>query len=99
MGGTKSADCNRIAQKIWKWAIEEKIWITAAFVPGKENKTADEKSRKLNEAIEWMLNPDIFLKITTSIMFIYVCCEAKTLFARGNTVPEQFLVHRTFHVA
>ena len=64
MGGTKSADCNRIAQKIWKWAIEEKIWISAAFVPGKENKTADEKSRKFNEAIEWMLNPDVFLKIT-----------------------------------
>ena len=62
-GGIKSSKCNDIAKKIWLWCCKQSMWVSAAFIPGKENKEADLKSRKFNEAIEWKLNPDAFNKI------------------------------------
>ena len=56
MGGTKSLDCNTMARTIWSWCIERDIWITAAYLPGKHNVEADERSRKFNDRTEWMLD-------------------------------------------
>jgi len=62
MGGIKSLDCNRLASEIWSWCINKDIWISANYVPTSEN-IADSESRKFNENIEWMLNPDIFKQL------------------------------------
>ena len=63
IGGIKSAQCNKQALKIWCWCINASLWLLAAFIAGKDYKTADEKSRHFNEAIEWMLNKAKFNEI------------------------------------
>ena len=65
MGGMQSADCNALAKEIWLFCNNKNIWLSAAFIPGRENKVADEKSRKINEHSEWQLNPKLFKEITT----------------------------------
>jgi hypothetical protein len=62
-GSTKSQQCHRMAKIIWRWAEQRKIWLTAAYIPGKLNVEADEASRKFNDAIEWTLSKEIFAKI------------------------------------
>ncbi len=57
MGGNKSQECNSIAKKIWQWCTENDLHVLAAHIPGISNITADEKSRKFNDATEWQLNP------------------------------------------
>ena len=60
MGGMKSQDCNNLAKSIWLWCQERNLWITACFIPGKENKVADKNSRDFNENTEWELSQEIF---------------------------------------
>ena len=64
-GGIRSKESNDLAVKIWSWCIDRKIWISANYVPSSEN-IADLESRRFNENIEWMLNIDIFNKLTES---------------------------------
>ena len=59
MGGTK-VGCNRIAQDIWKWCKSYGVWITATYIPGKENIIADAESRNINDRTEWMLDSRVF---------------------------------------
>jgi len=64
MGGTKSNLCNKIAKETWLWCKSRSIWITPAFIPGRDNTIADSASRKFNDATEWMLNTNVFSTIT-----------------------------------
>ena len=64
MGGIKSKTCNNIAINIWNFAVENKFWISAAHIPGINNKEADKQSRIVDDATEWQLNPNIFQVIT-----------------------------------
>ena len=63
MGGIKSNECNRAAKEIWDWCINRNIWITAAYLPGKQNTEADTHSRKFNDRTEWMLDEEVFASI------------------------------------
>ena len=63
MGGIKSVACNGIASKIWEWCEKQNIWLSCAHIAGKDNKIADEKSRKFNDNIEWTLSSKVFEKI------------------------------------
>ena len=63
MGGITSEKCDLLANTIWSWCIQRNIWITACYVPGKENRTADRMSRKFDDQIEWMLNKSVFNQI------------------------------------
>ena len=38
--------CHSIISGIWTWTEGKKIWITASYIPGKENYDADAESRK-----------------------------------------------------
>ena len=49
---------------MWTWAETRGIWISAAYVPGKQNVTADYYSRKRNDSKEWSITPNLFSKIT-----------------------------------
>ena len=60
MGTTKRSICNDIVKNIWLFCVKNKIWITAAHIPGAENVIADYDSRKSYKDAEWMLNPEIF---------------------------------------
>ena len=56
MGGTHSPQLNSLARVIWFWAIERKIWLSAAHIPGCENAIAEDNT-------EWTLGKAIFGKI------------------------------------
>ena len=46
MGTSHSDQCNTVPKEIWQFCIQRDIWVSAAYVPGKENVEADEESRK-----------------------------------------------------
>ena len=43
MGGTHTMECNSVAKDIWLFCITRQIWISAAYIPGKENIQADKE--------------------------------------------------------
>ena len=59
MGTSHSDQCNTVTKEIWQFCIQRDIWVSAAYVPGKENVEADEESRKENQDTEWMPSSDI----------------------------------------
>ena len=60
MGGTHSDVCNSCSREMLEWCGKRAIWVTAVFIPGKSNFTADWKSRHFSESMEWKLNGDMF---------------------------------------
>ena len=58
MGGVKSPLCNEMAKLIWAWAIGKQIWLSAAYIPSKQN-PADQNSRNFNDNVEWMLDRNL----------------------------------------
>ena len=46
MHSNKSDLCHSIISEIWAWAEDKNIWITASYIPGKENYDADAESHK-----------------------------------------------------
>ena len=65
MGGCRSLDCNSLTKKIWDWAIDKNIWLSAAHIPGSNNVDADQSSRNLNLDLEWMPSASIFKRIVS----------------------------------
>ena len=63
MGGLVSNSCNRLAEEIWTYCTDQKIWLSAVHIPRKNNNTADYMSRLYNENTEWRLAPFVFQKI------------------------------------
>ena len=63
MGGAHSTSCNAITKEIWLWAQARNIWLSAAYVPGSENKIADYKSRHFQDNTEWSICCQLFKKI------------------------------------
>ena len=60
MGTCHSPDCHAIAAKIWEFCMQNKIWLTAAHLPGSTNIIADKDSRTFScHHTEWMLNSKI----------------------------------------
>ena len=60
MGSCKSLLCDHEVRKIWSWAIERDIFITAAHITGILNLEADQESRKSELRTEWKLHEFIF---------------------------------------
>ena len=63
MGGIKSETCNNISYRIWNFCTENKLRVSAAHIPGKNNIEVDQQFRILQEATEWKLHPELFQKI------------------------------------
>ena len=49
MGGIKSPECDTLAKEIWQFCITNNAWLSAAYIPGKNNTTADRLSREFND--------------------------------------------------
>ena len=57
MGTSHSESCNMMTQtRIWRWCIENDVWLSATFIPGKEKTAADKESRAINLDTEWKLD-------------------------------------------
>ena len=52
MGGIKSETCNNIASRIWNFCTENKLWVSPAHIPAKDNIETDQQSRILQDATE-----------------------------------------------
>ena len=57
MGTSHSESCNMMTQMIRHWRIENKMWLAASFIQGKENTATDKESRVINLDMEWKLDP------------------------------------------
>ena len=53
-----------MAMDIWLFCVTRQIWISAVYIPGKENSQADKESRVFYDNKEWMLRPDLFQLLT-----------------------------------
>ena len=66
-GGTKSLSLLEYAKKIWEFLSEREIQISLEWLPSLLNKEADEESRNVSDASEWLLDPFVFHQICLSL--------------------------------
>ena len=62
--GGKKPKCNHIARTMWAWAIERNLHLSASFLPGALNTTADAASRRFHDNMEWQLQHIVFQPLT-----------------------------------
>ena len=67
MGTNHSDDCNAIGKQIWEWCIAKKIWLSASYIPGKHNVTADVEPLRKQNGSEWMINEKILQQCLESL--------------------------------
>lgn len=77
--GGKTSELDSLAREIWVWCLDRNIHLTAAFLPGVQNKEADELSRVFNDDLEWSLHADIFCQIQSHFPDISVDLFASRL--------------------
>ena len=65
MGGMASIEMDLLAKKIWNWCLERDLFVSAAFIAGSLNVSADFSSRNFSDTTEWMLKKEIFQRICT----------------------------------
>ena len=86
-GGVQSAQCNEVAHKIWGWAEENKCWVTASYLPGKDNVDADYASRHFQDNLEWEISPKVFDRVTK----MFGEPEIDLFACRSNAKCQQFV--------
>ena len=64
IGGSKSIPCNEVTKQIWALCIANNNWLSATYLSACKNVEADAESRVFNDRTEWMLDPQIFKRIT-----------------------------------
>ena len=87
MGTCRSMECNYMAQQIWEFCRDNEIFITCSHIPGIENTTADEESRREYKQGEWMLNKDIFNR---AIDLFGISVDLDCFATRINAQVEQY---------
>ena len=70
MGTSHSFQCNQVTYLMWMWCIDRHIWISAAHIPGKDNKVADAESRNINLDAEWKLNSNFLEQALEELDFL-----------------------------
>lgn len=86
MGGIQYPHLNNIARQIWQWCEKRQIWLFASYINTKDNKEADEESRKVNPDIEWELSKSVYQNIVSS----FGRPEIDLFASRTNTKCELF---------
>ena len=61
--GTHSLVCNFIAQEIWHWAAERRIWLSIAHLAGTDNTATHYESRHFHKATEGQIHPAVFAHV------------------------------------
>ena len=87
MGGTQSQTLAAYAKQLWLWCLNRGITLSAEYLPGEMNITADFQSRTPNGSAEWRLDPSVF----QAILQILGPC---TVDLRLNTQLEQYISWR-----
>ena len=71
IGTNHSNDCNATSKQIWEWCIAKKIRLSASYIPGKHNVTADVESRRKQNGSEWMRNQKILKQCLHPCVFVH----------------------------
>ena len=87
LGGTKSQPLTKLMKQIWDWCSTRGITLTAEYLPGKLNSTADWESRNLNDSGDWMLDKNIFKQISN----IMGKCQVDLFASRLNCQIQKFI--------
>ena len=80
MGGTRSPSLSMTACQLWEWCLQQGIILSAEYLPGSSNVTADRESRVLQSSAEWMLNKRVFMEV----MNLYGQCRVDLFASRLN---------------
>lgn len=59
-------ECHSVAEVIWLFCMERKIWLSAAHISRKDNITSDRESRIFIDIKEWMLATHLFQEIVAT---------------------------------
>lgn len=60
LGCTRSTALSKKVRQLWMWCLDWEITISADYLSGKKNITADFQSRVLTSSVGWRLNPARF---------------------------------------
>ncbi|MCG8094339.1 MAG: hypothetical protein JAZ17_12090 [Candidatus Thiodiazotropha endolucinida] len=63
MGGIASISLDQLALELWQWCLDREIYMSASFIPGVFNVTADFNSRNFSDSTEWMLKKELFERL------------------------------------
>ena len=91
MGTSHSRKRNQLTQCIWHWCLENRVFITTAHIPGKDNQLADAESRKCRKALEWALDTQVF---NTGIQKLAVLPEIDLFASRLNYKIKPFVAYQ-----
>lgn len=91
MGTSHSDGCNEMGLCMWSWCIDNKIYISAAHIPGKENVVADRESRDINMDAEWQLNRNLLFQ---ALYELGVQPEIDLFASRVNHQFDRFMSYR-----
>lgn len=80
MGGTRSPTLSHMACQLWEWCLGKGVTLSAEYLPGSHNVTADMESRTLQSSAEWRLNRSVFL----AVMKLYGPCSVDLFASRLN---------------
>ncbi len=81
--GGKQEWLHNTAKRIWMWAKDRNLWLSAAHLPGSKNIEADTESRKAyGSEGEWMLDSKIFNEIMLQLGHCYIDLFATRLNAQ-----------------
>lgn len=63
MGGTRSPQLSDAAKDLWTWCLSKGMTLSAEYLPGEMNTTADLYSRFITGSAEWKLDPQVFQRV------------------------------------
>jgi len=63
LGGTRSSLLVQKTKDLWTWCLDREIILSAEFLPGVRNCTADYQSRLVATSAEWRLDPNVFMQL------------------------------------
>ena len=95
MHSIKSEFCHSIISEIWAWPVDKNTWITAPYIPGRENYGSDAKScKKQTELLERMLNQKLLQKLFLSFNYNQMWAYLN----QGSMCNYQFAQCPTMHI-
>ena len=71
MGTNHSYECNHMTFQLWKWCIDNNVWVSTAYIASSDNVVADKESRRsINPDIEYSLLKSEFTRVTSKLDFV-----------------------------
>ena len=90
LGGTRSPLLAKTTRDLWTWCLSRGITISAEYLPGVENVTADLQSRIVATSAEWMMDPQVF----QALVQVLGPCKVDLFATRLNAQLDRYVSWR-----